>query len=328
LSAQIASSDAYLFRPQLATRVRRNVNTDTPLPPEEPVGQNPPDGAIIDYYLKSAPTTPVVLEILDATGQVVRRFASNDQPEQTNERDYNVPTYWFQPPRVLPATAGMQRFVWDLHYPRPRTQRYDYPISAIYRDTPREPLGTLVEPGRYTVRLNVNGKSYTQPLNVRIDPRVKTPPLGLHQQFTLAMRAYDGMNRSYAALEEVRALRAQVKDLRAKVGQGPLGETLARFDGRLLALEGAGGGPAQGPPGAAAANDLSLARLNGDWNTLFGILQEADATPTTQAARTADELQARHNKVLGAWAEIKSTELNALNAQLRQANLPALTLEQ
>ena len=258
----------------------------------------------------------------------MRRFASTDQPEQTNEKDYNVPTYWFRPPRVLPATAGMQRFVWDLHYPTPRTQRYDYPISAIYRDTPREPLGPLVEPGRYTVRLSINGKTYTQPLNVRIDPRVKTLPLGLHQQFALSMRAAEGMNRSFAALDEVRKLRAQVKDLRAKVGQGPLAESLARFDGKLLSLEGAAGGPPQGPPAAAASTgDVSLARLNGDWNTLLGILQEADTTPTTQAARTADELQARHNKALALWAAIKSTELNALNAQLRQANLPALTLK-
>ena len=326
LRAPVAAADAFLFRPQLATRVRRNLNTDTPLPPEEPVGQNPPDGAIINYYLKADAAAPVTLEILDAAGGVVRRFASDDKPEPLDEQDYAVPAYWFRPPRILSARAGMQRFVWDLHYPRPRAQRYDFPISAIYRDTPREPQGPLVQPGRYTVRLTVGGKAYTQPLDVRIDPRVKTPPLGLRQQFTLSMRAYDGMNRSFAALDEVRKLRTQVKDLRAKVEQGPLAETLARFDGKLLALEGAAGGPPQGPPAAAGTGDVSLARLNGDWNTLLGILQDADATPTTQATRAADELQARHSKALALWSEIKNIEVEALNRQLRQANLPALTL--
>ncbi len=325
LSAQAAAAEAFLFRPQLATRVRRNVNTDTPLPPEEPAGENPPDGAIINYYLKQPARTPITLEILDAAGRVVRRYASDDQPEQFDAQDYAVPAYWFRPPRVLPATAGMHRFVWDLYYPRPLTQRYDFPISAIYRDTPRVPQGPLAEPGRYTVRLNVNGKAYTQPLDVRIDPRVKTPPLALRQQFTLSVRAYEGMNRSFNALAEARKLRAQVKDLRAKA-QGQVAETLARFDGKLLSLEGAAAGPPPGPPAASGTQDVSLARLNGDWNTLLGILQEADAAPTTQAVRAADELQARHAKALAMWAEVKGGELNALNAQLRQANLPPLTV--
>ncbi|HYX40244.1 MAG TPA: hypothetical protein VE821_01035, partial [Pyrinomonadaceae bacterium] len=232
LSAQIAAADVYLFRPQLATRVRRNVNTDTPLPPEEPAGQNPPDGAIIDYYLRADATTPVVIEILDRMNKLVRRFSSADPPEPipVPEKDMNVPTYWVRPPQPVRATAGMQRFVWDLHYPPPPADRYDYPISANYRDTPPVPQGPLVMPGTYMVKLTVNGRSYTQTLNVRIDPRVKTPVLGLQQQFTLSLRAHEGMRQSREALAGVQKLRAQLKELSARVPQGALLAALKALD--------------------------------------------------------------------------------------------------
>src|SRR6185369_5900963 len=152
-----------------------------PLPPEEPAGQNPPDGAIINYYLKANAATPLTLEILDGGGKVVRRYTSDDRPELGNEREMNIPTYWIRPPQRLSTDAGVQRFVWDLRYAPPPAERRVYPISAIYRDTPSEPLGPEVLPGQYTVRLTVGGKAYTQPLTVKLDPRVTTPADGLAQ---------------------------------------------------------------------------------------------------------------------------------------------------
>src|SRR5262249_37420386 len=138
-------------------------------PPEEPAGKNPPDGAIINYYLKAAATKPVTLEVINDKGEVIRRFASNDKPEPVVEQELDVPTYWIRPPQPLPTAGGMQRFVWDLHYPAPAGTRRSYPISAIYRDTPSEPLGPAVLPGTYTVRLTVAGRGYEQPLTVRMD---------------------------------------------------------------------------------------------------------------------------------------------------------------
>ncbi|MDT7690296.1 MAG: hypothetical protein QOE46_3055, partial [Acidobacteriota bacterium] len=180
------ANDSFLFAPQTAYRIQRNVNTDTPLPPEEPAGQNPPDGAIINYYLKSDSTSPVVLEIFDRAGKLVRRFRSDDTPAPVDEKELNVPTYWIRPPQILPARAGMQRFVWDLHYPEPKALSHEYPISAIYRDTPRSPLGPSVMPGEYTVKLTVEGRTLARPLKVEIDPRIKTPRAGLEQQFALS----------------------------------------------------------------------------------------------------------------------------------------------
>jgi photosystem II stability/assembly factor-like uncharacterized protein len=325
-TAEVAASEAFLFQPQLATRIRRNVNTDTPLPPEEPVGQNPPDGAIIDYYLKSDAAAPVTLEIFDRAGKLVRRFSSADAPAPVNEKELNVPTYWIRPPQILSATAGMKRFVWDLHYPPPQVERPEYPISANYLDTPPEPLGTAVLPGRYVVKLTVAGRSYAQPLTVRIDPRVKTTPAALQQQFELSMRAYSGMERSRDSLTGIGKLRAQLKDLRARVAQnGTMTAVLAALDQKAAALE--GGNDARGAGGANnPAASLNLTRAAAAMRSLFDVLQGADAAPTVEAVAASAEWQHTLDALLARWAEMKAGDITSLNAQLRQANLPPLVV--
>ena len=196
ISAQSTAADAHLFRPSTALRVRWNNGTDTPLPPEEPAGQNPPDGAILYYNLKSTAATPVTIEIFDSAKKLVRRYSSADKPEPIDPM-LNVPLYWIRPPSIPGTTAGLHRFVWDLCYPPPDAVDHEYPISAIYRDTPRYPLGPLVVPGEYSVKLTVNGKTYTQALTVKMDPRVKTPLAGLQQQFALAQRIVALMHRTH-----------------------------------------------------------------------------------------------------------------------------------
>jgi hypothetical protein len=138
----------------------------------------------------------VTLEIFTASGALVRRYASDDKPEPFDEKEIDVPTYWVRPPQTLSSAKGMHRFVWDLRYPAPGAVQRDYPISAIYRDTPREPRGVIVVPGTYTVKLTVAGNVYTQPLTVRMDPRATITPLGLTRQFTLATKIADMMNKT------------------------------------------------------------------------------------------------------------------------------------
>lgn len=336
-TAEVAASEAFLFAPQLATRIRRNVNTDTPLPSEEPAGQNPPDGAIINYYLKADASAPVTLEIFDAANKLVRRFSSADAPAAINEKELNVPTYWIRPPQIVSAKAGMQRFVWDLHYPPPVVDRYEYPISAIYLDTPPEPLGPAVSPGQYRVKLNAGGRSYTQTLTVRLDPRVKTSPAALQQQFALSMQTYAGMARSREALASVGKLRAQLKELRARVTGQPqqtdLAAALAALDQRAATLESgeqpravAAGGGAATAAGNTAAN-MNLTRANAAMRSLLDLLQDADAAPTTQAVAAVAEWQKTLDALVGRWTEFKSTDAASLNARLRQANLPPLVIE-
>ncbi len=192
---QLASpvADVHLFTPARALRVRWNMNTDTPLPQEEPAGQNPPDGAVVDYYLASAASGPVTLEILDAGGAVVRKYSSEDAAEPLRDES-NVPAYWIRPTLRLSTATGMHRFVWDLHYRAPEGMRRSFPIAAVFHDTPREPNGVWAMPGTYTVRLTANGTSVTRPLSVEMDPRVKTPILALQRQFSLSKQLSDAID--------------------------------------------------------------------------------------------------------------------------------------
>ncbi len=166
------------------------------------MGQNPPDGAIIDYSIQSN-SGPVTLEIYDSKNQLVRRYSSDDKPEVTEaqlQKELNVPTYWVRPPEILSAEGGMHRFVWDLRYAAPKTLNHEYPISAIYKNTPRLPRGPLVLPGQYTVKFSVGGRLYSEPLTVVMDPRVKTPAAGLEQQLSLSLRLANLMDQDYDAL--------------------------------------------------------------------------------------------------------------------------------
>jgi photosystem II stability/assembly factor-like uncharacterized protein len=279
IAAAARTTSAYLFRPATAYRVRWNQNTDTPLPPDEPAGQNPPDGAVIDYHLAAATAGPVTLEVRDARGRLVRRFSSADTfPVDSG---LNIPDYWIRPPQRLSTAAGMHRFVWDLHYPPPPAASGIYPISAIYRDTWREPRGPVALPGRYTLRLTASGRTLTQPLAIRMDPRVRTPAAGLAQQFRYATRVTAAMRRQYEAAGAVRALRARIS---AQPDSG-------------------------GVAGRRVLRDLagldSLGRLSGQLATLLDVIDGVDAPPTTQTMAAVRTLEARLGRLLARWAAIQ-----------------------
>ena len=198
--------------PRSPYRIQRDTNTDTPLPPDEPAAANPPDGAIVDYYLP-ATANSVAIEILDAQGHVVRRVSNTDKPEITEEelKKQLIPLYWVRMPHPLATTAGMHRFVWGLHYTAPESTRHEYPIAAIPHDTPRYPLGPTALPGNYTVRLTVDGKASTAPLTVKMDPRVKTPTAGLEKKFQAETRMAAVMTDSTQALLQGRSIQAQLE---------------------------------------------------------------------------------------------------------------------
>jgi hypothetical protein len=285
LTDSTADRDLVLFRPQTAIRWRWNLNTDTPIPPEEPAGQNPPDGAIINYWLRSA-TDAAKLEVLDSTGRVIRTYSSADTAMPPADIG-NVPKYWIRPTQVLSRDAGMHRFVWDMRYERPAVLSGGYPISAIVGNTPREPRGVWVIPGTYTIRLTAGGRTMSQPLVVRMDPRVKTSRAGLARQLTVSLRLDEGIRKSSTALRELRALRGDLTERRGRTTGGAVPDSSTRvgIDSamvRLAVIEGTAPGP----------RTESLVRVHGELVQLLDLAQDADLPPTTQLeAAIADRLR-------------------------------------
>jgi hypothetical protein len=298
LAAKASPAETFLFKPKLTYRFRRDKNTDTPLPPEEPAGENPPDGAIINYRLGTDAKTPVVLEIVSSSGGLMRAFSSADSPEPV-ATDLNVPTYWVRPPQQLANSAGTHRFVWDLHYAQPKVLGHDYPISAIYGDTPRYPLGPAVLPGEYTLRLTVSGRAYSQPLTVKMDPRAPISAAGLRLQHDIGVRMNDAISRDFAALGEVRRQRGFLKAQREGAKPGEVADSLIALDSALATIE-------TGPRIGAAEN---LVRLNGELAGILDAVEGADMDPTTQVVAAAADLERSLLSVLAQWSEIQRTRL-------------------
>jgi photosystem II stability/assembly factor-like uncharacterized protein len=326
INHEVTTAAATLYQPQLAYRVRWNVNTDTPIPPDEPAGQNPPDGAILNYYLKSAAAGPVTLEIRDAQNKLVRRYASTDQPPPVDEKRLDIPTYWIRPPQPLGTAAGSHRFVWDLHYPPPPgSSRQRYPMTAVYRDTPSEPHGPWAMPGTYSVQLIVDGKTYTQPLTLRMDPRVRTPLAELQRQFDLSMAAYEGIRQAHDTLTQVRGLRGQVKERRAGTPQESVDKALQALDEKLAALEGrAGGFGFGGRRGGGGGNPSSLSAMSGQLERVLALLQRADTPPTPLAEAACHQARKSMDDLLKGWSKLKETEVRTTNELLQKHELPKL----
>jgi hypothetical protein len=273
---------------------------------------------MIDYVIGSggAGGEPVTLEIYDGT-TFVRRYASTDTAMPPADVG-NVPRYWIRPTRVVSAEPGMHRFVWDLRYPPPGVLNTQYPISATPNNTPREPRGPWVVPGTYRVRLTVNGQTYTQPLTVRMDPRVKASPATLARQFALSKGVYDDINRTRGVLDELRALRASLRDIRART-TGDAAAAIDSLDRAAAALEGGGGGFGGGGGGSGA---LTLTGTIGTLGQLYDALQDADVQPTTQLVAAVQAAQRDVPATLARWDPIHASAIARFGAQLRPLGPP------
>jgi photosystem II stability/assembly factor-like uncharacterized protein len=322
--ANLASTTAaHLFTPAPTFRIQRDTNTDTPLPPDEPAGANPPDGVVIDYYLAYSATSPVTLEILDARGQLVRKFSSTDKPDATEEEleKQLIPLYWLRPFRSLPSEAGMHRWVWDLHYPAPNSTRHEYPIAAIPGDTPRLPLGPTALPGSYTVRLTADGKSFTAPFVVKMDPRVKASAAGLEKKFQIEVHLASLLGRTSQAVLQAGSIREPLQKL-SQQASGPVRDSVQALQNKLVAVLGAPAG-LLAPP----SNELTLTRVNGQIAVLYAQVWQVDAEPTAAQsdAVAANERDAAH--VMKRWDALQASDLPALNRALSGAGLPEVKIE-
>jgi len=323
--AEASASPVYLYRPEVALRVRWSNDQDTPLPPEVPRGQNPPEGAIIDYYLKSPPTGPITLGIYDPAGHLVREYSSTPAPPDTASMP-NVPDYWFAAPTVLSTSAGMHRLAWDLRYPAPKALSYGYfgglldyteytlTWHAIVGATPRvQPVGPIAIPGRYQIKLSVNGHTYIRELTVKNDPRSPASQADLEAQFLVEQQIVNGLSASYDAYEAIRQMRQALAGDQAKTPQdtGLIAAAKALDKKAATLMDGAGNG------GFGIAN-RDLARRLQDLD--FG-----DMRPTASDMAAIDEGCRHLQEGLAQLDQMRQQDVPALNQMLAAAHLPALT---
>lgn len=320
-SSEIAASSANLYQPAKALRVRWDNHQETPLPPEFPAGQNPPDGAIIDYYLKDAPAENITLEVRDARGELVRRFTSTAPAPDTIPG--NAPDYWFAPPAVLPKKAGMNRFVWDLHYPNPAALPFSYyggkldyveytlVDHAILGQTPKQqPVGPVVAPGHYEIALEIGGKTFRQTLVVEMDPRIAVTQAQLEEQLALARRLVDWMGVTSAAYGKVTALRAAIQERRKTLAAD--GKAKDALDA-LVALDAEVGQSEDGSP-----KEPGFGPLNRDAARLFTMVEEGDLPPAESTKEAAGELCASFQKAVARWRKLNEESLAAANRLLEK----------
>jgi hypothetical protein len=257
---------------------------DTPLPPEEPAGENPPDGAILDYYLR-ARAREVTLEILEGEGPI-RKFSSRDEREAIDPSGWRHPAYWLRPPERLSVEAGHHRFVWDLRYPPPPGTARELSIAAVHGRTPTGPQGPFVAPGTYRVRLTVDGSAQERTLEVRLDPRVEMSAEDLRLQTSSSMDCY----RGYLALHKIReAIDAGSGEWKSFRGEGEPGEPDTLY-----------GGIRETPPEQETVVGLQSKLLH-----LMKLLQEADARPTSQALEAVEKLKGRVQDLEERWRKLR-----------------------
>ncbi len=308
-----------LFKPQTALRVRASLNSDTPIPPDEPAGENPPDGALIDYYLAENSSGPVTLEIKDKAGSVVRRYSNTDKPEASDPK-LKVPAYWLRPNQTLSNKQGMHRFLWDIHYAPVAGLEPEYPISAVFHETAPAATSPWAVPGDYSVTLAAGGKNYTSSLTVHLDPRVKVSPNDLIRQFELSKKLYDTRPSLESINNRLVALGKELEKAKERVGQNSIATKLDALRKKLQEI-------ADLPPSGRPSAELNLALLD-KLKTLFANTEGVDAAPTPTIERAVADVQAQSQTTMQRWQQIESQDLPQLNRELEAGGFGKLEMKE
>ena len=276
----------HLYKTAMATRVRNNMFGDTPMPIEEPGGQNPPEGTAIDYFLPSA-AKDLSLEVLDANGNSVIHFTNHDKPEQIHSMNYQHPLFWIKPTQILSASAGHHRFIWDLRYPKPEGAERQLPIWANYKKTPLGPLGPFVAPGEYKIKLTMDGVTQETTITVRIDPRVTASTTDIELQSKYSLQCYQNYQKLQSAREVI-----EKKTSDAKIKKD--------LKDKLLALH--GNGMVENADilyGAAYDSPTeTIISLQNKLIHILTVLQSADEKPTQSTIQAAEKLSQKTTDLL------------------------------
>jgi hypothetical protein len=309
---QIAAAQAavgiFLYTPQVAYRLYYPDAVDS----RPPVGQNPPAGTLIDYYLPEKPGTAITMDILDAKGVLVRHLTSvkankAEQPPEWPDQVHVTDT--------LPAEAGMNRFVWNLRYNDPAL------IPGAFYEGPAL-RGPIVLPGKYTIRLSYGGKTQSVPLTVAPDPRVKGPLTGLQQKFALSMEVYRDQDTLHRAVNDIRAVKGEVaaalKKASGRPGSAPLAAAGNALVKQASQIEGV---LMQVNINGSEANLNFPGMLNEQIYSFAGLLEDADTAPNVQEVETYAVMHAKLGMQLATWGKVKRTQLAAFRAGAQKAGL-------
>ncbi len=308
---QLAAEDVHVYKPSTAYRMRtgRLIGTGGN------VGQNPPNGAVIDYYLKAKPQQ-LSLEILDESGQVVRKFTNAQKPEIEENQFFGA-----APPRRLPSEAGMNRFVWDLRHE---------PIEDVPGLFTLElrPGGPLVLPGNYQVRVTADGKSAAAPLKVSLDPRVKVNLADIRKQHDFVMLARDRVLQTHELIHRIRGLRAQLDGVRKRISPASQREIADAVGGLQQQLDQVESDLIQVKATTREGSLVFPVMLNAKFAYLIGAAESADAAPTQQLYVALEQLTAQLRALEARWDKMQKDQVTALDEMLRKANLPTLSAAQ
>lgn len=322
LTPAVVEERAHLFEPTDAIRVHRNVNADTPYPPEVPYALNPPDGAIVYYSLASRPSAPVTLDVIDASGVVVRHMSSTQEAPVTEAAQPPEPNFWIAAPIPLPANVGLNRTNWDLRYDAPPAFSHSFEINANPGLTPPSPEGPLALPGVYALKLTVDGNSYTQHVTVKNDPRSPATTADLRAEHDLQMKFYDGAKESWDGYNQVTAVRHSLAQYTHGSGPSDVVAAATALDAKLLALSGTTGERGRGGFGGQGATPPppNFVAINGAMSRQLTALDNADITPNEPWRRASLAECSDLKTAATSWKTISIGDLAAFNAILAKNN--------
>jgi photosystem II stability/assembly factor-like uncharacterized protein len=322
LTPAVASEPAHLFKPGDAVRVRRNLNANTPFPREVPHARNPEGGMMIDYTLASAPQGEVTLDVLDGSGAVVRHLSSKLPPPVAEAARPPLPNFWEAAPPALTTKIGANRVSWDLRYDAPPVFAHTFELNANPGLTPPSPEGPLVLPGTYTVRLTVDGRSYTQPVAVRADPRSAATPAALQAQHALNLKLMKGMQVVWDGYRQAAELREAAHRAVPTSASSEAAAALAALDSAIDAVRGDTAvarnfSLAGGPAPASRFVDVSVALVSQLKAQDYG-----DLAPTPAMLAGWRKSCEALGQALRSWQRAATAGLEAFNARAGTLTAP------
>jgi hypothetical protein len=272
---------------------------------------------MIDYSLAKDAAGPVTIEIKDSKGATVRKYSSADVLKDPDQLKLRIPSYWIRPLQSVSGKAGIHRFLWDVHYPPVPDVEPEFPIAATYRNTAPDATSPWVTPGNYTAVLTVDGTSFSQPLTVQMDPRVKASAADLQEQFDLSWRLYQLRLKLAPIGKKFEDIAEHLTKFKARAAERPdVTQKLEAFAQTLTKF-----GPPHPRPGAPPSLFVleSVTRL-------FNEIQGADAAPTAAVKAATADVQTKVGPMMDAWQKLNDVDLPALNQQLKQAGFEEIKL--